>query len=129
MAEANVFKLVDVMAAGRADVAAELLHRVLSDPKEDPFRLYGMIVRQFRLLLLTREHLASGGSPDSKAVATALDINPYAARSLPRLAQSFTLAQLESIYRLLQDTDLKMKTGRIDPLLALDLLVAQLADE
>jgi DNA polymerase III delta subunit len=42
-------------------------------------------------------------------------------------SRNFTLEQLESVYRRLQDTDLKMKTGRIEPRLALDLIVAGLS--
>ena len=40
--------------------------------------------------------------------------------------RSFTLEQLETVYRALQDYDFKMKTGQIEPRLALDLLVAGL---
>lgn len=123
--EARVFDMVDAMAAGRAETALNTLHQLLNDQDEDPFRLYGMILRQFRLLLLSREYLAGGGSP--RDMAAALGIKPFEADKLARLGRGFTVEQLEEVYRTLADTDLRMKTGRIEPALALDLLVAGLA--
>jgi DNA polymerase III subunit delta len=83
-----------------------------------------MIIRQFRLLLLAKEHLTSGGSP--QALSTVLGIHNYPAEKAGKQSRSFTILQLERIYRLLQEYDWKMKTGRIEPILALDLLVASL---
>lgn len=125
VAEARVFDMVDAMVAGRAQTALNTLHQLLNEQDEDPFRLYGMIVRQFRLLLLTREYLASGGSP--RDMASALGIKPFEADKLSRLGRGFSVEQLEGIYHSLLDTDIRMKTGRIEPALALDLLVAGLA--
>ncbi|MFN8376839.1 MAG: DNA polymerase III subunit delta [Anaerolineae bacterium] len=123
--EANTFAMVDALAEGRAGDATRLLHRLLDD-REDPFAVYGMIVRQFRLLLLAKEHLTSpGGSPST--VANALGIKPYPAEKISKQSRAFSVPQLEKIYRTLADYDVKMKTGRIEPVLALDLLIASLA--
>ncbi len=123
--ETNLFAMVDALANGRGEQAMALLHGLLDDPKEDPFRLWGMVVRQFRLLLLAKEHLTSGGSPGE--LATALGISPFAAKKLPAQARGFTIDQLEAIYRRLLEYDLMMKTGGISANLALDMLVAGLA--
>jgi len=122
--EANIFQMVDAIADGRGQIALELMHRLMSDKNQDPFGIYGMIVRQFRLLLQAKEHLALGGSPGG--VAKAIGVRPFVAQNLNRQARGFTLEDLERIYRALQESDLKMKTGRIDPQLALDLFVASI---
>ena len=80
--------------------------------------------RQFRLLLLAKEHLETGGYP--KEIASAIGVHPYVAEKLAKQTRSFTLQNLETIYRALQDYDFKMKTGQIKPRLALDLLIAGL---
>ena len=49
------------------------------------------------------------------------------AQKLAKQTRGFSLEQLEGIYRALLDNDIKMKTGRIKPELALDVLVAGLA--
>jgi DNA polymerase-3 subunit delta len=123
VSEASLFDMVDALAEGRSQAAAALLHRLL-DQQEDPFSIFGMVVRQFRLLLLAKEHLAGGGSP--KELPEVLGIHPYPAEKVARQSRSFNVSQLEQIYRRLQDYDFKIKTGRIEAVLALDLLIAGL---
>ena len=128
VAEANVFAMVDALAIGDGKKALTLMHRSLNEDPSDPgFRLFALITRQFRLLLLTREHLSMGGSAQARDVAKAVGVSPWQAGKLATQSRSFTVAQLEQIYRRLQQYDLDMKTGRIKPHLALDLLVASLA--
>lgn len=126
VAEANLFQMVDALAEGRAGAAAALAHRLL-DQQEDIFSLFGMIIRQFRLLLLTKEHLASGGSRDKNEIARAIGAHPFAAEKMANQSRRFTIEQLETIYRTLHDYDVRMKTGGIEPVLALDLLIMGLA--
>ncbi len=123
VAEANIFEMVDMLVQGDAHGAATRLHRLLE--KQEPLSLFGMIVRQFRLLLLTKTYLESGGV--AGGVADAIDVHPYAARKLPGQARKFSLPQLEGIYHRLLEYDVQMKTGQIAPDLALDLLVTALA--
>lgn len=123
VAEASMFEMVDALAEGRGKVAFSLVQHLL-DQDEDVFGLYGMITRQFRLLLLAKEHLSSGGSP--RDIASAIGVHPYVAEKLAKQTRSFTLEQLETVYRALQDYDFKMKTGQVEPRLALDLLIAGL---
>lgn len=123
VAEASMFEMVDALAEGRGKTAISLTLRLL-DQESDVFGLYGMITRQFRLLLLAKEHLSGGGSP--RDIAQAISVHPYVAEKLAKQTRSFTLDQLETIYRALQDYDFKMKTGQIAPELALDLLIASL---
>ena len=123
VADASMFEMVDALAEGRGKVALALVHRLV-EQEDEVFGLYGMITRQFRLLLLAKEHLASGGSP--REIASAVGVHPYVAEKLAKQTRSFSLEQLETIYRALQDYDFKMKTGQIKPFLALDLLIAGL---
>ncbi len=121
--EANMFEMVDAIAEGRGRAAISLIHRLL-EQDSDVFGLYGMVTRQFRLLLLAKEHLNNGGAP--KEIAQAISVHPYVAEKLAKQSRSFTLEGLETVYRALQDYDFKMKTGQIEPELALDLLIAGL---
>lgn len=127
VAEANVFDLVDALATGDSHAALSLMSQVLDqDPSDPGFRLFGLIARQFRLLLLTREHLDHGGSTNKNAIAKVLGIHPYPASKLAVQSRRFTLDQLDTIYRRVQQYDVDMKTGKIKPRLALELLVASL---
>lgn len=120
--EASIFTMVDALANGQGAQALALMHRLMREKDNDAFSLMGMIIRQFRLLLLAKEHLTTGGSPGS--IAGALSVAPYTAQKLAQQSRTFSVTQLEHILRALADYDLKMKTGRIDQDLALDLFVA-----
>ena len=123
--EASIFKMVDAIAEGRGSLALQLLHRLLADKDEDIFRIYGMVIRQFRLLLQAKEHLMSGGTTSN--IAKTLGVRPFVAQNLARQCKGFELEELEHIYRHLSNIDLKMKTGRIQPELAIDLFISGLA--
>lgn len=125
VAEANIFKMVDAVAEGKAQIAMQLLHRLLQDKDQDPFSLFGMITRQFRLLLLAKEHLTTPGG-GANTLAAAIHVAPFVAQNLAKQSRAFSVAQLERIFKTLLDYDLKMKTGQMKPDLALDLLVAAL---
>lgn len=127
VAEASVFDMVDALATGNGKLALSLMNQVLDqDPSDPGFKLFGLITRQFRLLLLTREHIDNGGAPDKNTIAKVLGIHPYPAGKLAVQSRRFSVAQLDSIYRRVQQYDVDMKTGRMKPRLALELLVASL---
>lgn len=123
VAEANIFQMVDAMSAGDARTALRLLHRLLLSKENTVFSVFGMIQRQFRLLVLAREHLDSGGG---SGLASALGVRPFQAESFARQARGFSMSDLEAIYHKLLETDIAMKTGEMEPELAVDLLITSL---
>ena len=127
VAEARAFDLTDALVEGRAPSAQRLLQQMLAeDTASDGLILFATVVTHFRRLLLAREHSLLHGS--TQGLAQALGVRP--GRYLDKLqkqSRRFSLAQLEAIYRQLQDSDLKIKTGGLRAGLALELLVADLA--
>ncbi len=121
---AVVFDMVDALGRRDGRTAAQTLHRLL-EMGEHPLRLLAMIVRQFRLLIQVEELKAQGNT--SRDVAKALKLHPFPAGKLCNQATHFTAAQLETVYRHLLDTDVAIKTGKMEADVALDLLVAGLA--
>lgn len=124
VAEASIFDLVDALGGRQGRQAALLLNKKLAEGT-DPFYLFAMIVRQFRLLIQIRELGEDGLRPP--AIAQRLHIHPFVAGKLHQQCQRFTLAQLEQIYAHLLETDVGAKTGQADMTTALHLLVAGLA--
>jgi len=126
--EANVFEMVDALANGDGSRALELIHHSLHhDPRDPGFRLFTLIVRQFRLLSMTRDHLDRGGGSQGATIAKAVGVPPFVAGKLATQARRFNATQLDAIMKRLQRYDQDMKTGRIEARLALDLLVTSLA--
>lgn len=119
----SVFDFVDALSVGNGKSAQHLLHRLLEN--EDPFSLWGMVVRQFRLLIQAREILDGRGNKDD--VARALGVHPYVAEKTTSQAARFSIDSLENIYRRLLQIDEEVKTGQFTLDLALDTLVMELA--
>ena len=126
--QANVFEMVDALANGDGERALRLIHQTLHDNPRDPgFGLFGLIVRQFRLLLMVKDYLNQGGSPHSQTMGKTLGMHPFVAGKVARQSRAFSIEQLDAILKRLQRYDQDMKTGRIGVRLALDLLVTSLA--
>jgi DNA polymerase-3 subunit delta len=119
----SVFDFVDALSQGNGRVAQKLLHRLLEN--EDPFSLWGMVVRQFRLLVQAREILDGRGNKDD--VARALGVHPFVAEKTTGQANRFSIESLENIYHRLLLIDEQVKTSQVTLDLALDTLIVELA--
>ncbi|MFA5874333.1 MAG: DNA polymerase III subunit delta [Anaerolineales bacterium] len=122
-AQGNVFELVDALGQGDGKKAQRVLHQLLEE--EEAFELWGMVIRQFRLLLQARELLdASASIPE---VQKALGLHEFVAQKVTNQAKRFSLSALESIYHKLLEIDEGAKTSQVPLDLALDTLVVELA--
>jgi len=120
---ANVFAMVDAIGRRDGRTALRLLHKLL-DENAAPLYLLSMIVRQFRILIQAKELSAQGLA--SSTIAKRAGLHPFVAEKAGRQAMNFSMGQLEVIYARLLETDLAIKTGQMDDVLALDTLVAAL---
>jgi len=120
--EAKVFEMVDAVGQRRGPQAMRELRKLLE--KEDPLYVLGMIVRQFRLMLLARELLDARATEAD--ISQALGLHPFPTGKVCAQARPYALPTLERLYRRLLDYDAEIKTGRVDPTTALDTLVASL---
>ncbi|MEW5716993.1 MAG: DNA polymerase III subunit delta [Chloroflexota bacterium] len=123
VSESNIFDLVDAIGRRETTAALKLLHAQLAH-NAAPMYLLTMITRQFRLLLQTRDFAARGKTAEQAAAQ--LKMHPFVAKKTWAQSLNFSLPQLEAIYQKLLDADIAIKTGRNEPMLALDLLVVEL---
>ncbi len=121
--ESDVFALVDALGHRETGAALKLLHAQF-DHNAAPGYLLSMIVRQFRLLLQMRDLAARGKTLD--AAREQLKLHPFVAEKTWKQSLNFTLPQLEAIYQKLLDVDVAIKTGRSEPIVALDVLIVEL---
>ena len=122
--QGDVFEMVDAIGYGDGETALKMLRRLIEDG--DPLPLFGMIVRQFRLLIQVRELLDENPGLSIEEIAGEIGVHPYPIKKIIPQAKLFKLPQLKRIYHQLSDLDLAIKTGRLDNKLALDLLIASL---
>ncbi len=122
--QANIFDMVDALGNRQTQQAFRLLSQLHSEGAHHLY-LLTMIVRQYRILLQVKELARQGLGQD--AIAQHLGLHPFPTGKAMAQAQRYTAQQLASIYDRLLDTDVAIKTGRMEGLLALNLLVVELA--
>jgi DNA polymerase-3 subunit delta len=120
--EAKIFDMVDAIGQRRGPQAIRELHKILE--KEDPLYVLGMIVRQFRLILQAKELLEARAGEGE--ISQALGLHPFPTGKVCAQARNFSLPDLEHVYHRLLDYDTEIKTGKVEPSVALDALIAGL---
>ncbi len=119
--EENVFALVDAVGQRNGKLALKLLRQLST---EMPIHyMFSMLVRQVRLLILTKEALAEGGGEEDVMASCKLR-HTFIAKKLISQARHFRIEALEDIYRTLDRMDEDNKVGRVTLGAALDGLIA-----
>lgn len=118
--EGDVWKLVDGLSSGDAQTAIRHLKQLLDDG-EAPLKIFGMVIRQYRILLGVK---TMEGVSDA-AVAKQLGIHPFAAKQARRFTGRFSEEELKQAFDELAELDFQIKTGRRDPEAAVELFVAE----
>lgn len=121
-AKVGDFELVNAIREHNQRLAQALLHRSLQD--DDPLRILQSIVYQIRVLLIAREIFEEHATVND--FPKALKIGYYPARLAMESAPRFSIKFLETVYHRLLEIDEAIKTGQIEPDLALELLVIEL---
>lgn len=121
--ENDIFETIDSLAQKRKDKALYLLHKHL-EKGDSPLYLLTMINFQFRNLLIVRDLIEKKVQPFE--VAKRSGLHPFVAKKTFWQAEKFTLLQLKKIYHKIFQIDLSIKTGKIDPETALDVLISGL---
>ena len=122
-AETNIFEMVDAVGQGNGRKAITLLHQLLNQGAH-PLYLLSMIVRQYRILLQVKDLIGRGGRRQD--IASELKLRDFVVEKMVRQARRYSLPQLEDVYERLLATDVAIKTGQMEAVLAIDLLVAEL---
>jgi DNA polymerase III subunit delta len=121
LAEANIFELVDALGQMNGRAAARILQQKINEGAE-PFGLFAMFIRQFRLLIQVKELVDMGEKPPG--IAKTLRLHNFVAGKLHQQCQRFSMSQLEQIYAHLLEIDVGIKTGRAEIMTALELFTA-----
>jgi DNA polymerase-3 subunit delta len=111
--ENDIFKTIEALASKNKKLALDLLHKHL-DNGDNALYLLSMIAYQFRNLLIIKQNPRNSG------------LHPFVVQKSSYLCNQFSLEQLKQIYNKIFQTDSDIKTGKVDPELSLDLLLAEI---
>lgn len=117
----DIFAFVDAVGNQEKRKALNLLHRLLE--VNDPIQILSMIVRQVRMILITKELLASGQGVQAASI---LKVKPFVVDKLFNQGRSFDEGSLVALLHRLVEVDEAIKTGEMEGETALDILVFKL---
>ena len=142
LAEESVFHLTDAVAARNAKQALAILRELLEEQMEQPYRIFPLLIRQFRMVWQTKVLLDAGWRPNSdpnaypKAVAMLPEQNALAqiggwlGTRLATPARQMSWQQLADAYQALLECDMAGKAidgvPRQEMDLALEMLCVKL---
>ena len=121
--ETDIFKTIDAISEKKKSRALFLLHQHL-EKGDAPLYLLVMINFQFRNLLEIKD-LIEKNLPYYKIINKS-KLHPFVVKKSYQQAQRFTLQQLKKIYQKIFETDLNIKTGKMEPETAIDLLITEI---
>ncbi|HNS52013.1 MAG TPA: DNA polymerase III subunit delta [Anaerolineae bacterium] len=122
--EAVIFDLTDCLARRETASALRITHHLLDDGAE-PLYVISMLARQVRILIQVGGLRSERLSRDQ--IVARLGLHPYAVDKALAQAGSFSTEQLQAAHHRIVSADWAIKTGEIEPPLALDLLVVDLS--
>lgn len=118
--EESVFDLVNQLLARKLVDCLETYQELLSQ-KEEPIRILALLMSQFRLLLQVSYLQRSGyQTPD---LLKALKVHQYRLKLAQQSVRRYSTRLLEEVVIMLNQLDYDIKTGRVKPEIALELML------
>lgn len=121
--ETDIFKTITALSSRDKKTAINLIHQHL-EKGEHPLYLLSMISYQFRNLLLVKD--LSKKYQSFYLISKILNLPSYVIKKNHSQAQKFTIEELKKIYQKIFKVDHDIKAGRINPEVALDMLIAEI---
>jgi len=122
--EANIFAMVDAVLEFRAGAAQELLQQLYKQGMA-PAQLLVMLSRQVRIIFQIKEMRARKKPRADIQMKLGLT-SDFVLRKAWDQADRYSPARIREVYHRLLETDISIKTGKLEGEVALNLLVAEL---
>lgn len=122
--EASVFNMVDAILELRVGAAQELLQQLFRQGMA-PAQILVMLSRQVRIIFQVKDMRERGMSRGE--IQTKLGLNSdFVLRKAWEQSDKYSPARIRDVYHKLLETDIAIKTGKMEGELALDVLIAEL---
>jgi DNA polymerase III subunit delta len=121
----NIFNLIDALSTNNKKLALKLISDQFN-LEADAMYLLSMLIRQFRILLLTKEMAGQNLHLSKEKISKDLSLHPFVAQKALWQINNFTFDKLKQIYARLLDMDFKIKTSSLKPRVLFDLFIAEI---
>ena len=126
--EADIFYLIDNIARQNLKGAIKELYKLLK-AGENELYILTMIVYQYRNLLILKDLIERTKTNNRWALAKKAGLHPFVVQKSLAVLPKYSLGQLKKIYGQIADFDIKIKTGKIEPRTAIELLIFKLTTQ
>jgi DNA polymerase-3 subunit delta len=120
----DIFGLIDAVASHNKKRALSELYRAIENGDNELYIL-SMIVYQYRNMLVIKD-LMDRGASSQYDLASKAKLHPFVVGKTTNLVRSIKIVDLKNAYSTLLDFDIAVKTGKMEPRTALDLLTVKL---
>jgi len=121
--ETDIFKTIDAIAQKRKQLALSFLKEHIAKG-DSALYLFSMINYQFRNLLTVKDFIEK--CQPYNVIIKKSGLHPFVVKKTYSLSSQFSFEELKKIYLKIFQIDFSIKTGKVDPETALDLLVAEI---
>ena len=117
--DVDIFKAIDAIAQKNKKRAFDLIHKHL-EKGTSPAYLLSMINFQLRNIILVKDLI------QRKRPVEEIDLHPFLLKKTIFQARKFSFEEIKKIYQKLFELDLNIRSGKIKPEIALDLLISEI---
>ena len=118
-----IFNLLDAVSGGQKDKAFGLLYNILRSGR-DVFSIVSMMVNQFELMLDVAQFKEEG--KNLAQITEIMKSSEFRIKKAMGYTEKFTVSKLKQILSQLYEVDRNIKTGLLEPELALEILVGRI---
>ncbi len=105
-----IFALMDALTQKNKARALQLLHQQWNFGSE-PGQVFGMIVRQFKILTDLYSYRLANPNSTEKQIANSIGLHPFVVKKTLPMLRSYNLKNIAQIQHILLEIDRKIKTG------------------
>lgn len=120
--ETRVFELIKNISSHQNDRALKIYHDMVQS-KESPFGILALVARQFRTMYQIKYLMMQGHH--AKQIASQIKMPYFAVRDLIEQVSYYSFKQIETLISRALETDKLIKTGKMDMIQGVELLIIE----
>ncbi|KNF09369.1 DNA polymerase III, subunit delta [Gottschalkia purinilytica] len=122
----NIFKLVDFIGQRNSSNALSVFNEMIME--DEPLQvILHMVIRQFRLLLMTKLLNEKGYSQGN--IAQKIGIHTFVVQKLTSQCRNFNSDELTNILKACMELDQNIKTGKVDGKIGIEILIVEISNK
>lgn len=120
--QSNIFNLIEAIANKNLKRAVKELYKLLNSGQNELY-IFTMIVYEYRNLLIIKDLIERAKNENQWSLAKKAGLHPFVVQKSLATLKNYQIEDLKKAYRKILDFDIKIKTGKMEQRVALELLI------